>query len=141
MAEKIDLGTAKRFGARYGTKPKQIFAAIEKLQRTKNKCPYCHYKKVRRIAYGIWLCEKCNAKFTGRAYTISEILPTEKKRIEEAIIEDTPETQEEESYDDEDNNQADTQEKHGEDSQEENLQDDETQGGYAQEEKKEEAQY
>ncbi len=97
MAEKSDLGTAKRFGARYGKKPKQIFAEIEKLQRTKKKCPYCHYKRVRRIAYGIWNCEKCNAKFTGRAYTISEILPTEKAKLEAVVIEETPET--EESYD------------------------------------------
>lgn len=78
MAEIEKLGSAKRFKARYGKKPKQLFAAIEKLQRAKHKCPYCHYKKVKRIAIGIWHCRKCNSKFTGRAYTISEILPTER---------------------------------------------------------------
>ena len=39
--QKIDkLGSAKRFGARYGTKTKHKFAKIEALQRKKYKCPY-----------------------------------------------------------------------------------------------------
>lgn len=88
------LGSAKRFGARYGKKPKQLFAEIEKLQRAKHKCPYCHYIKVRRLSYGIWHCKKCNSKFTGKAYTISEALPGEKAKIEEQpVIEAVEESQ------------------------------------------------
>ena len=81
------LGSAKRFGARYGKKPKQLFAEIEKLQRAKHKCPYCHYVQVRRLSFGIWHCRKCNAKFTGRAYTISEALPSERAVQVEEIAE------------------------------------------------------
>ncbi|MBL7056208.1 50S ribosomal protein L37ae [Candidatus Woesearchaeota archaeon] len=70
---KIDkLGSARRFGARYGTKPKYKFAKIEKEQRKRHKCPYCHALQVRRIALGIWTCKKCEVKFTGKAYTISK---------------------------------------------------------------------
>tara|TARA_Y100000294_G_scaffold177732_1_gene204507 strand:- start:4192 stop:4644 length:453 start_codon:yes stop_codon:yes gene_type:complete len=66
------LGSAKRFGARYGSKPKHKFAKIEKEQRKKHKCPYCNYTKVKRIVVGIWHCRKCDSKFTGKAYTIAK---------------------------------------------------------------------
>jgi len=100
MAQIDKLGSAKRFGARYGKKPKQLFAKIEKLQRSRHKCPYCHYKKVRRIAYGIWHCTKCNSKFTGRAYTVSEALPikatsSHPENASEIIEEESPQEIEE----------------------------------------------
>jgi len=60
---------AKRFGARYGRKPKKKFSQIEKLQRTKHKCKYCNKEGVKRVAAGIWHCRKCNTKFAGKAYT------------------------------------------------------------------------
>ncbi len=61
--------TTKRFGARYGRKPRAKFAAIEKIQRSKHKCPYCNNSNVKRVALGIWQCSKCQTKFTGKAYT------------------------------------------------------------------------
>ena len=66
------LGSAKRFGARYGTKTKHKFAKIEKEQRKKHKCPYCNNFKVKRVSFGIWHCRKCNSKFTGKAYSVSK---------------------------------------------------------------------
>ncbi|PIN73556.1 50S ribosomal protein L37ae [Candidatus Woesearchaeota archaeon CG10_big_fil_rev_8_21_14_0_10_45_16] len=59
----------KRFGARYGRKPKTKFAKIEKEQRAKHKSPFCNKMSVRRIAAGIWVCTKTGIKFTGKAYT------------------------------------------------------------------------
>ncbi|MBW2976971.1 50S ribosomal protein L37ae [Candidatus Woesearchaeota archaeon] len=70
MVKVEKLGSAKRFGARYGSKPKHEFAKIEKEQRKRHKCPYCHNFKVKRVAFGIWQCKKCNSKFTGKAYSI-----------------------------------------------------------------------
>ena len=96
--QKIEkLGSAKRFGARYGTKPKYEFAKIEKEQRKRHKCPYCNAVAVKRIAMGIWHCRKCDAKFTGKAYTIAkpilaEVVPAEKT---EEIPEETEEDIEE----------------------------------------------
>lgn len=72
MAEIKRFGAAKRFGARYGRKLKQKFAEVEAQARQKYDCPYCSFKKVKRVAAGIWQCRKCNAKFTSRAYTISK---------------------------------------------------------------------
>lgn len=62
--------STKRFGARYGTKPKKKFGQIEAIQRSTHKCPSCSKVAVRRLAMGIWQCRKCNLKFAGKAYTI-----------------------------------------------------------------------
>jgi large subunit ribosomal protein L37Ae len=70
MAEVKKLGSVKRFGPRYGRRVKYRLAKIEAVQRAKHVCPYCKAKKVKRIAAGIWQCRKCNAKFTGKAYSI-----------------------------------------------------------------------
>jgi len=63
------MSSTKRFGARYGRKPKTKFVKIEALQRAEYKCPYCSKTAVKRVALGIWQCHKCDAKFAGRAYT------------------------------------------------------------------------
>ena len=82
--QKIDkLGSAKRFGARYGTKTKHKFAKIEREQRRKHKCPYCYNVKVKRVAVGIWHCRKCNSKFTGKAYSIKKTIVVEELTREE----------------------------------------------------------
>ena len=77
------LGSAKRFGSRYGSKPKHKFAKIEKEQRKKHRCPYCNALKVKRIAVGIWHCRKCNAKFTGKAYSVAKLAGVEEIRVED----------------------------------------------------------
>jgi len=60
----------KRFGTRYGRKPKKKFAQLEKLQRAKYKCPSCRKTAVKRLAVGIWECGKCDLKTAGKAYTL-----------------------------------------------------------------------
>jgi large subunit ribosomal protein L37Ae len=106
--QKIDkLGSAKRFGSRYGTKTKHKFAKIEKEQRKKHKCPYCHYTAVRRLALGIWLCKKCDSKFTGKAYTIAKpVIPKgiAKEKVEQSTEEEKveePQLAEEETSEEE----------------------------------------
>ena len=60
--------STKRFGARYGRRVKSKFEQIEVQQRAKYKCPYCSKISVKRQAVGIWHCNKCEAKFAGKAY-------------------------------------------------------------------------
>ena len=67
MAKKI--GSAGRFGTRYGKTVRQKVSAVEKHQRIKHKCPHCHKFGVKRLAAGIYFCKKCDTKFTGKAYT------------------------------------------------------------------------
>jgi large subunit ribosomal protein L37Ae len=68
MGRTKKVGTAGRFGARYGKKVREKVAEIEKIQRQRHICPKCGMKKAKRIAKGIWKCKKCGAKFTGLSY-------------------------------------------------------------------------
>jgi large subunit ribosomal protein L37Ae len=83
MAEKEKFGSIKRFGARYGRTVKHNFAKIEKEQRKLHKCPYCNKISVKRVSVGIWFCKKCEAKFTGRAYTIRDIATGKKEMVKD----------------------------------------------------------
>ena len=80
------LGSAKRFGARYGRTVKHNFARIEKEQRALHKCPYCNNDSVKRLSAGIWECRKCNAKFAGKAYTISKKIVIKDEITVEPVI-------------------------------------------------------
>jgi len=68
MTKKI--GTAGRFGARYGKTVREKVAKIEAKQRKKQTCPYCQKQTAKRVSMGIFSCKKCNSKFTGKAYTV-----------------------------------------------------------------------
>ncbi len=69
MEVKSKNKSVKRLGSRYGRRVRAKVGKIETEQRRKHKCPYCNKIAVRRVSFGIWECEKCNSKFTGRAYT------------------------------------------------------------------------
>ena len=69
MAISKTINSVKRFGARYGRTSRHIVGKIEHEQRRRQKCPYCRKDKVRRVSAGIWYCESCHSKFTGKAYT------------------------------------------------------------------------
>ena len=84
--EKSGLGSAKRFGARYGRKLKIRFSKIETEQRKLHKCPYCNKIAVKRIAVGIWNCRKCSAKFTGKAYSVTKKITLKEEAEEEPVI-------------------------------------------------------
>jgi large subunit ribosomal protein L37Ae len=71
MATKV-LKSAARFGARYGKRLKAKIISVESVQNQKQECPYCMRKTAKRLAPGIWLCGKCNNKFTGDAYTVKK---------------------------------------------------------------------
>ncbi len=62
------VSTTGRFGARYGLKVKQKVLEVEKRQKKKQECPRCHKFQLKRLAKGIWSCQKCAYKFAGRAY-------------------------------------------------------------------------
>lgn len=62
------VGTAGRFGPRYGTTLRKEVAAIEKRQKAKHDCPSCRKDSLRRVTVGVWECSACGKKFTGGAY-------------------------------------------------------------------------
>ncbi len=73
MAKKAKYGSTKRYGTRYGRTLKEKVGKVEALQKKKYSCPSCNYLKVKRVSSGIWQCEKCNLKFTSKAYTVAKI--------------------------------------------------------------------
>jgi large subunit ribosomal protein L37Ae len=62
------VGSAGRFGPRYGKKIRKLVSEIEKLQKKRHSCPKCKMPYVKRISTGIYYCKKCKTKFAGRAY-------------------------------------------------------------------------
>jgi large subunit ribosomal protein L37Ae len=94
MKKKATSGSAKRFGVRYGARNREKVAAIEVLYQGRQKCPFCNYVKVKRLSKGIWACEKCKAKFTGKAYTFDAA----KKRTDVMAKDEEVEEPEEEDY-------------------------------------------
>jgi large subunit ribosomal protein L37Ae len=68
MGRKKKIGSAGRFGSRYGKKVRTMVSRIEAIERQRHVCPRCNLPYVKRVAKGIWLCRKCGNKFTGQAY-------------------------------------------------------------------------
>ena len=70
MGRKKKVGSAGRFGSRYGRKVREKVAEIEREQKKRHVCPKCKMPYVKRVAAGIWECKKCGTKFAGKAYTV-----------------------------------------------------------------------
>ena len=70
-AERI---SAKRYGVRYGRKLRAKIGKIDREKHQSNTCPFCHYKSVKRLSVGIYLCGKCKNKFADRAYFLGKKL-------------------------------------------------------------------
>ena len=103
MKTERKLGSVKRFGARYGRKLKLSFSKIETEQRKLHKCPYCAKIAVKRLALGIWQCRKCEAKFTGKAYSVTKKITVSEEAPE--MAEEAP-VEAEENYEEEQEQEA-----------------------------------
>ena len=68
--KKKTLGSAKRFGTRYGNSLKVKVANVERIQRSLQKCPHCKKVAVKRTSKGIFTCKSCGAVIAGKAYSI-----------------------------------------------------------------------
>jgi len=64
------VGRTGRFGVRYGRKLRKRVEEVESVLKQWHKCPYCNKSKVKREFSGVWVCRKCKAKFTGKAYSL-----------------------------------------------------------------------
>ncbi|PIO00243.1 50S ribosomal protein L37ae [archaeon CG10_big_fil_rev_8_21_14_0_10_43_11] len=63
------VGSAGRYGARYGIKARKKVSDMERDNKSRFTCPFCLKKTARRLALGIFECAKCSAKFAGKAYS------------------------------------------------------------------------
>jgi large subunit ribosomal protein L37Ae len=62
------VGSAGRFGCRYGRFTRKRVTDIERISRAAHRCPRCDVQSVYRKGTGIWECRKCGYKFAGGAY-------------------------------------------------------------------------
>ena len=76
-------GSAGKFGTRYGRTNREKFNKIDALQKATYMCPFCSYMKVKRVFMGVWQCQKCNAKFTSKAYTVTKTSITAEEKSQE----------------------------------------------------------
>ena len=65
------VGSAGRFGPRYGVKIRRRIAEIEGQGRGRHDCPKCKAHSVTRKATGIWNCRRCGATFASSAYNLT----------------------------------------------------------------------
>jgi large subunit ribosomal protein L37Ae len=73
MASKTKKAKAAgRFGAGYGMSVKKAFNAIEAKQRMRQPSPFCPGGRAKRIASGIWRCEKTGKIFAAGAYFLEQ---------------------------------------------------------------------
>lgn len=70
MAEKKaqNVGSAGRFGARYGRVARSRVTDIESEMNKDHTCPDCGTDAVSRQGTGIWECARCGHKFAGGTY-------------------------------------------------------------------------
>ena len=62
------VGSAGRFGARYGVRIRKRIAEIEKQSKGRHECPKCKAVALLRDASGIWSCRHCSAKIASSSY-------------------------------------------------------------------------
>ena len=83
MTKKV--GSAGRFGCRYGVRVRRRVAIIEAIQKQKHLCPFCSFKKVSRVSSGVWQCSKCDRKFAGGSYIPKYVKETEIREVREHV--------------------------------------------------------
>lgn len=62
------VGSAGRFGARYGRVARRRVSEIESDMHDDHACPECGADNVSRKGTGIWQCGTCGYKYAGGAY-------------------------------------------------------------------------
>ena len=86
MGNTKKVGSAGRFGSRYGVGIRKRLLKVEDKQKEAKECPHCGSDSVKRENKGIFLCKKCGFEFVGGAYfpqtltgkTISKIVSQKK---------------------------------------------------------------
>ncbi len=71
MIDKVKVPkTTNRYGTRYGARNRNKVALVESQYKQMQKCPHRRKVAVVRLMSGVYECEKCHIKMTGRAYTV-----------------------------------------------------------------------
>ncbi|PIN85409.1 MAG: hypothetical protein COV47_02290 [Candidatus Diapherotrites archaeon CG11_big_fil_rev_8_21_14_0_20_37_9] len=68
MGQTKKVGSAGRFGSRYGVGIRKKLLKVEDKQKEAKECPNCGSPAVKRKSAGIFNCSKCGHEFVGGAY-------------------------------------------------------------------------
>jgi len=68
MGRTKKVGSAGRYGSRYGKKIRQGVVAAELTGKADYTCPSCLKNTLKRARAGIWECRKCGTKMAGKAF-------------------------------------------------------------------------
>ncbi len=82
------IGSAGRFGARYGRIARKRVSDIEGLMRQDHVCPSCDEAAVSREGTGVWECEQCGYRFAGGSFLPETPAGMEAKRSVETALEE-----------------------------------------------------
>ena len=85
MGKTKKVGSAGKFGTRYGMRLRKRWLEVDKKQKALYVCPTCKRQSVKRVSTGIWECKKCNTKFAGGAY---QPVTDAAKKMEQSIKEE-----------------------------------------------------
>ena len=66
--QKGRVGSAGRFGTRYGRVARKRVAEIEATKGDDHACPACGENRVKRTDTAIWACQACGHTFAGGTY-------------------------------------------------------------------------
>ncbi len=89
MTKTRKVGSAGKFGTRYGMRVRKKWLEVDKRQKSLYECPVCRRRSVKRVASGIWGCRKCDTKFTGGAYIpVTSVANTVDRAIAKATVEE-----------------------------------------------------
>lgn len=58
----------KRFGPRYGRKPRKEVSEVEKTKKKSYRCPKCTKKTLEWKSFGVWECKSCGFQLAGGAW-------------------------------------------------------------------------
>lgn len=83
------VGSAGRFGARYGRIARKRVGDIERLMRADHACPSCGDEAVDRRGTGVWECNACGYRFAGGSFLPETPAGMEADRAVEAALEES----------------------------------------------------
>jgi len=65
--------TTTEFGAKFGSSVRKKYTKVTTSLRQKRNCPECNSIKFKRVAIGIWTCNKCKFKVADSAYETTTV--------------------------------------------------------------------
>jgi large subunit ribosomal protein L37Ae len=64
-------GIVGKYGTRYGGTLRKVIKKMEVTQHSTYNCSFCGKNAVKRVATGIWKCNRCKKTMAGGSYVLS----------------------------------------------------------------------